>query len=255
MRGCDNLCIPLPPLRPAQMPPFRPLALVLIAAALLVATSACSSPPDLDRVYGDWRPPADAPYPLAVPFDITTKGTRVEAQFSIPPALPGQRRPQTVYVTFRASAVRGPMLDLSQPDSPEMKRSGASIEARARLRREPIPIRLQVWRLEGDERIPVVLQKLTMEGKPPGETYRYVRRQDPIFSHHDTFDPNLWRLDALGLEDPSRYYLNHEIAVVGHVPGRYAFEAEVLDDLPGFRENPDIDDFIFDLLITQAREY
>jgi len=236
------------------MPPFRPVVLVLLGAALLFGTPACSSPPDLDRVYGSWRPPADAPYPLVVPFDIITKGTTVEAQFSIPPALPGQRRPQTVYVTFRASAVRGPMLDLSQPDSPEMKRSAATIAAIDGLR-DAGPIRLQVWRLEGDQRTPVVLQKLMMQGTPPDEVYRYVLREDSVFSHHRPFSPNAWRLTALGLGDPERYYLTHEIAAIGSEPGRYALEAEVMEGLPGIRNNPDIDAWSFDLLITQNREY
>lgn len=245
------------------------LKAVLLAALIIVGAGACSSvepggaendaaaaavpeKPSLDEVFGDWRPRPGFPYPAAVPFDITRKGSKATLQFSVPPMLPTEVRPSRVQIVFRASSVRGPMLDLSQPDSPAMKRSDATLKVLDRLQREPIPIRLQVWRLVNGERVPVALQEQVMLPRQPNEFTRWewVPSPGPVYEVHDRTTTYAWQQHAVGLEDPSRYYFENMIAALPREPGEYVLEAEVLDDLPGIRDNPDIDPLTFDLLVA-----
>lgn len=242
---------------------------LLLAALLVVSAGACSSvdraaasddaaaptlpkKPSLDEVYGEWRPPPGFPYPAATPFDITGKGTTATLAFSVPPMLPTEIRPSRVEIVFRASAVRGPMLDLSQPDSPPMKRFNAWMKVLDRLQREPIPIRLQVWRLVDGERVPVVLQEVVMRPQKPNEFTRWdwVPSPGPVYEVHDGTTTYAWQQYAVGLEDPARNYSEFRIAAVPRVPGEYVLEAEVLDELPGIRDNPEIDPLSFDLLVA-----
>jgi hypothetical protein len=239
----------------------------LLVTLLVVGVAACSAvdhgahgsatpvtprKPSLDEVYGDWRPPPGFPYPAATPFDITRKGTKATLAFSVPPMLPGEIRPSRVQIVFRASSVRGPMLDLSQPDSPAMKRSRARMKVQDRLDREPIPIRLQVWRLVNGERVPIVLDEEVRLPEKPGEFTRWewVPSAGPVYEVHDGTTTFAWQQHAVGLEDPTRNYIEHMIAAVPRVPGEYLLEAEVLDELPGIRDNPEIDTLTFDLLVA-----
>lgn len=244
---------------------------LLLAALLVIGTSACTAidratettadsaaapaapeKPTLDEVFGDWRPPPGFPYPAAVPFDITRKGSTATLPFSVPPMLPGEVRPSRVEIVFRASSVRGPKLDLSQPDSPAMKRSDATLKVLGRLQREAIPIRLQVWRLVNGERLPVVLEEQIMLPRRPNEFTRaeWVPSPGPVYELHDRTSTYLWQQRAVGLEDPRRYYFEHMIAALPREPGEYVLEAEVLEELPGIRDNPEIDPLTFDLLVA-----
>ena len=244
---------------------------LLLAALLVIGTSACTAidratettadsaaapaapeKPTLDEVFGDWRPPPGFPYPAAAPFDITRKGSKATLQFSVPPMLPTEVRPSPVQIVFRVSSVRGPMLDLSKPDSPAMRRSNARMKAMDRLQREPIPIRLQVWRHVNGERLRVVLQEQVMLPRQPNEFTRWewVPSPGPVYEVHDRTTTYAWQQHAVGLEDPMRNYREFMIAALPREPGEYVLEAEVLEDLPGIRDNPEIDPLTFDLLIS-----
>jgi hypothetical protein len=72
----------------------------------------------------------------------------------------------------------------------------------------------------------------------------------PVYEVHDGTTTYAWQQHAVGLEDPMRYYREHRIAAVPRVPGEYLLEAEVLAELPGIRDNPEIDPLSFDLLVA-----
>lgn len=238
-----------------------PSATVLALAALLAGIGCQSAEPqgaahtpDLDKAYGDWRPPPGYPYPVVVPFDITTHGTKVRLPFSVPPRLPLQRLDSRVDIAIRASGMRGPKIDMSSPDTPSMRAFKATQAALDHLRAEPTPIRLQVWRLENGREIPMVLKERVPTAPPPDENRQWVVQTDPVFRHHDYTDLEDWRLVELGLQDLKRYNIDRVIASLDRVPGRYVLEAEVLDNLPDFLDKPDVDPLTFELVISTSKE-
>ena len=190
-----------------------------IGMAMLLA--ACSPKLPLSD-YGDR-------FPVAKPFELAKAGGRVEADFELLPD-PRGRSPRPVFVGFRSGGPKG------RPD----KKEGDTDY----IRHSDIPLRVQLWRIEGQQRIPVTLLEQRLVRASDG-TYPYEANTSHVFTEHGGVG-----VDAETLLSQRRYDMNmaydpQEIAMISPaLPGRYHLEVESL------RGHPQISHLHIELLVA-----
>ncbi|RMH87614.1 hypothetical protein EBB59_12825, partial [Lysobacter pythonis] len=167
--------------------------------------------------------------PVIKPFDLPKAGSKVTADFELPNAMDGDHlRP--VWVGFRFSI-------------PKTKDYAPGEQAASRkrmdyLRSEPIPIRIRLWRVEGGERIPVVLHEMHQTIRPSKAWYE--PQSDDVFMVRRGAGMDTKEMIAIGKFDyHNRAYQPWELArIAPPTPGRYHIEMESLEDHPILAQLP-----------------
>lgn len=197
--------------RPSDGNALRGFAILLLGCAMSVAT-ACTS---------NTAKPREDGFPVVEPFAVDKAGSKATVEFNLPEAIdPSTGQPRPVFIGFRA--VRGAGMS---PESNAM--IGYFDEA-------PIPLRLLLWRLDGETHQPVLLQKHRWE---QDELHRYRSWHEPhpgdVYKDHNRFTLDVGQAPATLDHDPSKVYIEHEIARIDPpTPGRYRLEVESLEDHP-----------------------
>lgn len=183
---------------------------ITLAVALLLA--ACSPKLPLSD-YGDR-------FPVAKPFELTRAGGRVEADFELSARSDGTW-PDMVLIGFRTGGPKG---------RPDIKGGDHDY-----LDFEKIPLRVQLWRIEGAQRIPVTLLEQRL-GRASDDTYPFDQNTSHVFTRHGGMSIDAETLEAQGRFNMDFAYLNNEIAIISPaLPGRYHLEVESLQDHPQIR--------------------
>ena len=159
-------------------------------------------------------------FPVVVPFAIDQAGSRVKVAFELPAAWDdGRLRP--VFIGFRA-------VDKKGGDDAEFQ---AARQVMRYLDREPIPVRLRVWRLEGGRRVPVVLHEL--QRIVEADRSFYVPQESEILTHHYATTDDAEEMESAGYWQEGKIYYIHQFArIVPPTPGRYELEVESLASHP-----------------------
>ncbi|MDO5609366.1 MAG: hypothetical protein Q4G62_01060 [Pseudomonadota bacterium] len=202
---------------------------------LLMGMSACSP------VSEPAKPPAPAVsqygdgFPVIKPFDLPKAGSTASADFELPNAMDGDHlRP--VWVGFRFSIPRTP--DYAPGEQEE------SLKRADYLASQPIPIRIRLWRIEGEQRIPVVLHEMQRTIRP--SKHWYEPHPDDVFAGHGGAGMDTEEMIAIGKFDyEHRAYMPKEAAqIIPPTPGRYHIEMESLQDHPILAHLP------FEMVVT-----
>ena len=183
---------------------------ITLAVALLLA--ACSPELPLSD-YGDR-------FPVAKPFELTRAGGRVEADFELSARSDGTW-PDMVLIGFRTGGPKG---------RPDMKPDDWD-----HIYHEALPLKVQLWRVEGVQRIPVTL--LEQRGIKGSNGIRpFEENTSHVFIEHGGVGVNATTLEAQCRFNMDFAYLNSEIAIISPaLPGRYHLEVESLQDHPQIR--------------------
>lgn len=173
---------------------------------------------------------ADRSFPVVQLFDLTRAGTKVEADFSLPNTTDnGYLRP--VFIGFRSPGPKG------RPDT----KSG-DLDY---FRKQAVPFRIRLWKLEAGKRIPVVLSELQRDmSVRPARTW-YEAHPADVFADHNGAGEDVQDLQAIGQYDLNLVYLIWDIARISPpTPGRYHIEIESLQD------HPQVAHLNFELLVS-----
>ncbi|MDO5609367.1 MAG: hypothetical protein Q4G62_01065, partial [Pseudomonadota bacterium] len=141
--------------------------------------------------------------------------------FELPNAMDGDHlRP--VWVGFRFSILK------KASSTPEEARAWAKMDDYLVL--QPIPIRIRLWRIEGEQRIPVVLHEMQKTIRP--SKYWYEPHPDDVFTGHGGAGMDTEEMIAIGKFDyEHRAYMPYKAAqIIPPTPGRYHIEMESLQD-------------------------
>lgn len=180
-----------------------------IGMAILLLLAACSPRLALSD-YGDR-------FPVAKPFELARAGAKVEADFELLPD-PRGRSPRPVFVGFRSGGLKG---------RPDIKAGDQDY-----FIGEDIPLKAQLWRIEGQQRIPVTLLEQRLFRASDG-TYPYETNPSHVFTEHGGVGVDAETLLAQRRYDMNMAYINKEIALISPaVPGRYHLEVESLEGHP-----------------------
>ncbi|RMH92900.1 hypothetical protein EBB59_08060, partial [Lysobacter pythonis] len=173
-------------------------------------------------------------FPVIKPFDLPKAGSKVTADFELPNAMDGDHlRP--VWVGFRFSVIK-------KKSSPE--EAATWMKMVDHLGQSPIPIRIRLWRIEGGERIPIVLHEMQQTIRPSKAWYE--PHPDEVFTKHNGAGMDTKEMIAIGKFDyRNRAYRPLEVAsIFPPTPGRYHIEMESLEDHPILANLP------FEMVVT-----
>lgn len=153
-------------------------------------------------------------FPVAKPFELAKAGGRVEADFELLPKSDGTW-PSAMFIGFRSGGPKG------RPD----KKEGDTDY----LQRSDLPLRVQLWRVEGRQRIPVTLTE--QRGEKGSDGIRpYVINTSHVFTRHAGAGADAETLLAKGRYDMNMAYDTYAIAAMSRMlPGRYHLEVESLE--------------------------
>jgi len=180
-----------------------------LGVMVVLLLAACSPKLPLSD-YGDR-------FPVAKPFELAKAGGRVEADFELSARSDGTW-PRMVFIGFRTGGAKG---------RPDMKTGDHDY-----LDHEDIPLKVQLWRIEGQQRIPVTLLEQHLVRASDG-TYPYEANTSHVFTRHGGVGVDAETLEAKGRFDMNMAYINKEIALISPaVPGRYHLEVESLQGHP-----------------------
>ncbi|WP_343649742.1 hypothetical protein [Stenotrophomonas sp.] len=172
----------------------------MLPLPLLLAACGGKQPP----VYGDG-------FPVAKPMDLVHAGAVVEARFELPPPWEDDPRPRTFLIGFRTG---GP------PGRPDMKPGDADFLDKAEL-----PLRVQLWKVDGSDETPVVLHRLnpsTVPGSPV-----FIQASSDVFPMRSPTGADSNSLVKVGKYDMSMAYRQFEVASAtaeSLSPGRYRLQ-------------------------------
>lgn len=198
------------PRRPASTSASIRMARTAWLALLLAGLIACRS------ASTPAQPTADN-FPVVEPFAIDRAGSTVTVEFTLPNAMDGDHlRP--VFIGFRA--VKTPSRDDAEFQ--------AARKVMHYLDREALPVRVRLWRMEGDRTVPVVPQELHYDAKADRFWYEPVAA-DGVVTHHEGTGDDAMELMAIGKFDLNHAYYVHQIArIIPPTPGRYRLQIESL---------------------------
>lgn len=180
-----------------------------IAMTMLLLLAACSPRLPLSD-YGDR-------FPVAKPFELAKAGAKVEADFELSARSDGTW-PSMVFIGFRTSGPKG---------RPDMKAGDLDY-----FNREDMPLKVQLWRIEGQQRIPVTLLEQHLVRASDG-TYPFEANTSHVFIKHSGAGVDAETLEATGRYDMNMSYDTNAIAVITPaLPGRYHLEVESLQGHP-----------------------
>lgn len=187
---------------------------------LLLAACGGKQPP----AYGDG-------FPLAKPMDLVHAGAVVEARFELPPRGEEDSGPRTFLIGFRTG---GP------PGRPDMKPGDVDFLEKAEL-----PLRVQLWKVDGSDETPVALHRLnpaTVPGNPV-----FVQASSDVFPLRSSTGADSNSVVKVGKYDMSMAYRQFEVASAtaeSLSPGRYRLQVTNL------QENPRIAHLNVELLVA-----
>ena len=194
-----------------------------IGMAILLLLAACSPRLPLSD-YGDR-------FPVAKPFELAKAGAKVEADFELSARSDGTW-PGAVFIGFRSGGPKG------RPD----KKVGDSDY----LRHSDIPLRVQLWRVEGQQRVPVTLIEQRLMRGSDG-TYPYEANTSHVFTRHGGVRVDVETLIAKGRYDMNMSYATYAVAAMSQMlPGRYHLEVESLQG------HPQISHLDFEMLVAYS---
>lgn len=228
----------------------RPRMVLRIFALLLLVSglSACIPKPQQNankqssvRTYGDG-------FPVVKPFDLTKAGTTVTAEFELPDSsYKGHYQP--VFVGFRTNTKKG-----GKSATPERWASWMKIVDY--IEKQPIPIKVQLWRLEHGKYVPVVLHALHEDlSYRPGRHW-YEPHPNPIFTRNKGAGMDNKALIEIGqLDYQNRVYRPLQIAhIIPAKPGRYRIQMQSMQDHPILNKMPEgIPPMHIDMIVSHHR--
>ncbi|MCU1119746.1 hypothetical protein ACSLC0_11200 [Stenotrophomonas muris] len=178
------------------------------------------------QTYGDG-------FPVAKPMDLVHAGATVEARFELPPPWEKDPRPRTFLIGFRTG---GPA------KRPDMKPGDVAFLEDAR-----IPLKVQLWKLEGDTDTPMALQVLNRDLPAVWQGNRYQPAKGDVYEYRSAVGADSDSLVNAGKYDMSLAYREYEVARADSgdlTAGKYRLK---VTNLQG---NPDVAHLNFELLVA-----
>lgn len=194
----------------------------MVLLPLLMGGCGAKAPP----VYGDG-------FPVVKPMDLVHAGATVEARFELPPPGAKETEPNTFLIGFRSGGPR------SRPD---LKPGDEDYLDTAEL-----PLKVQLWKLEGSRQTPVVLHELNRNLPAVWQGTRYQVANSDVFPYRSAVGADSNSLVEAGKYDMSMAYMQYEVASAEAKdlsPGRYVLKITNLQD------NPRIEHLSFELLVA-----
>lgn len=177
---------------------------------LLVGGCGAQAP----QMYGDG-------FPVAKPMDLVHAGATVEARFELPPPWEKDPKPRTFLIGFRTG---GPA------KRPDMKPGDVESLEDAR-----IPLKVQLWKLDGNTETPVPLQALNRELRAVWQGSRYQPAKSDMFEYRSAVGADSNSLVNAGKFDMSLAYREYEVASAASGDlsrGKYRLNVTNLQDNP-----------------------
>lgn len=186
------------------------------------------------------RPQAKPPLPVVAPFDISRAGSSVSANFTVPNERTNGNSLRSVFIGVRAIQ---PRVDV---DSEAFKQASGQGDY---MEREPLPIRIKVWRLDGGQHQAMALRRRG-DDRLNAPT-QYVDVVEDIVPRLCTVNADWEALYAVGLDvDEETAERDYEIVRIKDlVPGTYRVDAESL------ASHPILSPIRFELLVSHDYRY
>lgn len=167
------------------------------------------------QMYGDG-------FPFAKPMDLVHAGAAVEARFELRPPWDKDPRPRTFLIGFRTG---GP------PKRPDMKPGDVDFLEGAR-----IPLKVQLWKLEGGTETPIVLHALDRDLPAVSQGSGYQPVKGDVFEYRNAIGADSNSLVNAGKYDMSLAYREYEVARSDSgdlTAGKYRLKVTNLQGNPG----------------------
>lgn len=177
------------------------------------------------QMYGDG-------FPVAKPMDLVHAGATAEARFELPPWVKDPK-PRTFLIGFRTG---GP------PKRPDMKPGDVDFLEDAR-----IPLKVQLWKLEGSTETSIALHALNRDLPAVWQGSRYQPARGDVFEYRNAVGADSNSLVNLGKYDMSVAYREYEVARADSgnlTAGKYRLEVTNLQD------NPEVAHLNIELLVA-----
>jgi hypothetical protein len=165
----------------------------------------------------------DDGFPVAKPMDLVHAGATVEARFELPPLWEKDPKPRTFLIGFRTG---GP------PKRPDMKPGDVDFLEDAR-----IPLKVQLWKLEGSTETSIALHALNRDLPAVWQGSRYQPARGDVFEYRNAVGADSNSLVNVGKYDMSLAYREYEVARADSgnlTAGKYRLEVSNLQDNPEF---------------------
>ncbi|WP_349970105.1 hypothetical protein [Pseudomonas caspiana] len=186
----------------------HPVRLLLIVLPMLMG--GCGGPVHQD--YGDG-------FPLVKPIDLVHAGATIEVRFELPPLEADATRPRTFLIGLRSGGPR---------KRPDLKPGDEDF-----LENAYFPLKVQLWKQNGDEETPVVLHELNRDLPAVWQGTRYREATGDIFPYRSAVGADSNSLLKVGKYDTSMAYLEYEVASAESenlTPGKYRLKVTNLQN-------------------------